>query len=620
MRNTTSSGAVSAFATLFLLTLALLTLTPRVAWAGSPSDAVVSRGDYLVNVVAQCGSCHTPRILGQPDTSHYLGGVECFLKGKLPDGSNPPSGPPADAGSGPWCGAGGCEPDYTKYGCFNVRNLSNHETGLKSYTDIQIKNMIQVGRRPNGDALNPVMPYWTYQSFTDDDVAAIIAYLRTVPGVNQAIPANDWPWVVEQPTKAIDTEKVWRPAPGAPGYDSMMRGRYLATVACMDCHSPRRTFPGRETDFEAPIDQNLLFAGTGRIGFWFHELNQIPSPPFPWRIYSSNLTSDETGIKGYTVPQFTKAVSFGIGRDGTKTCVPMPAGRSHGQGFGYLTNDDLHDLANYFLAMPPIFQTNPTDCRANGAPPRQKSGASMTAGHGINPVRGLSLLGAFALSITAFVAVRRQRARAIPPGGRPLAAFVAGFLVVVFHIVVQLLERRIELYDAAISLGAALLLDGPKVQSFLAAMTVVGSAPVVVLVGVLVAAGAWLRGERRAAVVLAAVVVSSEVLNLCFKLGTERTHLGFLTELADLHRYTFPSGHALASAAIYGSSGMVAARLFPKASRALKIATFFLVFAVGLSRLALSDQWLSDVVVGFAIGLLLCTATAVALDPKPAAD
>ena len=41
--------------------------------------------------------------------------------------------------------------------------------------------MFQSGKRPDGSAVSPVMPFGMFKEMSSDDVAAIYAYLKTLP-------------------------------------------------------------------------------------------------------------------------------------------------------------------------------------------------------------------------------------------------------------------------------------------------------------------------------------------------------------------------------------------------------------------------------------------------------
>lgn len=122
-----------------------------------PAD-LVARGEYLATITG-CGDCHTPgTFYGAPDMSRKLSGSELGWQG-------------------PW-------------GVSYARNLTpDKETGIGSWTDEQIITAIRQGRRPDGTPVLPPMPWPDFAAMTDDDVKAIVAFLRSVPPVHHAVPA-----------------------------------------------------------------------------------------------------------------------------------------------------------------------------------------------------------------------------------------------------------------------------------------------------------------------------------------------------------------------------------------------------------------------------------------------
>jgi mono/diheme cytochrome c family protein len=173
---------------------------------------LVARGDYLVNHVAACGDCHTPRNAdGTPDQTKALSGIDCFLD---------------------------TAPDDPNMGCLASRNLTNDPTGLANRTDQQIRDMFQKGIRPGGQFLNAYMPYSVFANMTDDDALSVVAYLRTVPGVSHAVAASQPPW--DNPTSAAP-QLIPDLIPRDPNEtNSTANGRYLAAMAgiCIICHTP----------------------------------------------------------------------------------------------------------------------------------------------------------------------------------------------------------------------------------------------------------------------------------------------------------------------------------------------------------------------------------------------
>jgi mono/diheme cytochrome c family protein len=108
----------------------------------------LKRGFYLATA-AHCMECHTPRVRGESDFSSIgKGGMEF---------------------PGPW-------------GVSVSANItSDKEKGIGGWTDAEIKRAITQGVARDGTRLKPPMGYPYYARMTDDDLDAIIAWLRTVP-------------------------------------------------------------------------------------------------------------------------------------------------------------------------------------------------------------------------------------------------------------------------------------------------------------------------------------------------------------------------------------------------------------------------------------------------------
>ncbi|WP_394843344.1 c-type cytochrome [Pendulispora brunnea] len=294
------------------------------------------RGKYIVDTLASCGDCHTPRKMdGSPDMERYLAGNDCFVGADRGDaGPGAPQDPP---------------------GCLAARNLTNHETGLKNRSDQEIRDMFQNGKRPTGDALYPVMPYWVYHNMTDADAKSVVAYLRTVPGIDHRS-TSQWPWNSPPPaaTPPIDLSKVHTPKQeGNANYESEMRGKYISAVAaaCIECHTPEKE------GVKPPMaDRDKWFAGN-RV---FRRSDLHLPPNFPETIHSANLTSDPTGLAGRSVEDIVNAIRKGVQPDGGVVCPPMPAG--HLAPYSNMTEDDAKDIARYLLSLPPIANARP-DCQ-----------------------------------------------------------------------------------------------------------------------------------------------------------------------------------------------------------------------------------------------------------------
>ena len=146
--------------------------------------ALIALGEHLVKT-AGCHDCHTPLRLGpngpEPDMSRALSGHPEQMK--LPP-APPPSGPwivavaaTNTAWSGPW-------------GTSFTANLTpDKETGLGSWTKEAFIQTIHTGRHMGrGRPVLPPMPIPSYKNFSDEELGAIFAYLRTLPALKNRVP------------------------------------------------------------------------------------------------------------------------------------------------------------------------------------------------------------------------------------------------------------------------------------------------------------------------------------------------------------------------------------------------------------------------------------------------
>lgn len=259
---------------------ALVTLLAPLAQAQKPGS--VERGKYLMEGVVACGNCHFPR---GPQ------GQSLFDKGL----------------------SGGMVFDAPPFKAVAPNITPDPQTGIGKWTDAQLAKAIREGIRPDKSVIGPPMPIEFYRHLSDEDTAAIIAYLRAQAPVrnevakskyNMPLPANYGP----------PLEKVSAPKPT----DQVRYGKYLVEIGhCMDCHTPRNAKGGLE----------MARLGTGGFAI-----------PGPWgQSVSRNLTPHETGLKGWTDAQIASAVRTGMDREGKPYKPPM--------AFGFYKNIDDRDMA-----------------------------------------------------------------------------------------------------------------------------------------------------------------------------------------------------------------------------------------------------------------------------------
>ena len=108
----------------------------------------LKRGFYLVTI-GHCMECHTPQANGRHNFSDLGKGGEEF--------------------KGPW-------------GVSVARNITPHkEKGIGAWSDAEIKQAITKGVRKDGTRLKPPMAFASYATMTEEDLNAVIVYLRAVP-------------------------------------------------------------------------------------------------------------------------------------------------------------------------------------------------------------------------------------------------------------------------------------------------------------------------------------------------------------------------------------------------------------------------------------------------------
>lgn len=148
------------------------------------------------------------------------------------------------------------------------------------------------------------------------------------------------------------------------------------------------------------------------------------------------------------------------------------------------------------------------------------------------------------------------------------------------------------------------------------AITTLGNFLTLVVVTLIAVAVLWRRRERTDAVFVALSFLGAQVLSSGMKLGFQRERPFFPDPLATESTFSFPSGHALVSLAVYGSIALVLARRLPRRlDRILLLGTTaLLVLAIGFSRMYLGVHFLSDVLAGFAAGAAWLALLYVALE------
>lgn len=116
--------------------------------------------------------------------------------------------------------------------CPNI--TPDRETGAGSWSDQQLMRAIRQGVGHDGRILHKTMPYWNFRYLTDEDLASIIVFLRSIPAVHHLLPKRNF---AEQPV--IDWRPEIQPRPLSSDAPAAARhGEYLVPIGnCTGCHT-----------------------------------------------------------------------------------------------------------------------------------------------------------------------------------------------------------------------------------------------------------------------------------------------------------------------------------------------------------------------------------------------
>lgn len=279
---------------------------PHTATTGT-----VERGEYLVDHVLVCGVCHTPNGSdGQPDLTKYLAGSRSY------DFTDPTG----------------------TIVTVNAENLTTHNPeGLARWSDEQIRRGLTGGIDDENIPIYPIMPYPEYSNLVRSDVDSIIQYLRTVAPNDNVVPA-DFPYFDQNPpAPPVDGTQIPHTTLAAadPNFAAAERGRYIATVACLNCHTEQITD-------DVP---NLAKAFAGGKQYTFVRGAPVNT--------SVNITPDmTTGIGALSIADIVAELKTNMQKGtGRVFCSTHPGGP---ELLGKMADGDLTDLATYIHTLPPI--------------------------------------------------------------------------------------------------------------------------------------------------------------------------------------------------------------------------------------------------------------------------
>ncbi|MBI2839127.1 MAG: c-type cytochrome [Acidobacteria bacterium] len=150
-----------------------------------PKPSPVERGKYLVSAMA-CGDCHTPRKMGksgpEPDPALFLSGHPASLSvDPVPQFSPGPWGAAVSTSWTAWAGPWGIS--------FAANLTSDEETGMGVWDDAMFVGAMRSGLHLGaGRPILPPMPWSSVGSLSDEDLKAILAYLKSTPPIKNEVP------------------------------------------------------------------------------------------------------------------------------------------------------------------------------------------------------------------------------------------------------------------------------------------------------------------------------------------------------------------------------------------------------------------------------------------------
>jgi len=260
----------------------------------------LERGRYIATALSGCLYCHSPHqwtAPGHPILAGMEGSGEELPYGGLPGRIVAPNLTPDPA------------------------------TGAGNWSDDQLARAIREGIGHDGRALFPIMPFQHYRAMSDEDLASVVVYIRSLPAVRHEVPRTEIIFPVRYLIRGVP-EPVTSPVADENSSDQVRRGAALANLAgCIDCHTPQ---------IKGENLPDLDFAG-----------GQVFPGPWP-TVSTANITPDASGISYYDEALFLEVMRTGVVR-ARRLSEVMPV-------FVYknLTDADLKAIFAYLRTIKPV--------------------------------------------------------------------------------------------------------------------------------------------------------------------------------------------------------------------------------------------------------------------------
>jgi mono/diheme cytochrome c family protein len=228
---------------------------------------------------------------------------------------------------------------------------SDPETGIGAVPDDAIGRAVREGVGRDGHALF-MMPFRAFRHLSDEELASLVVYLRTLPPVKKQRQATEIIvpvlWLIKgQP------QPLTAPVPEPDQSDPVKRGKHLFDVGdCGGCHTP-------VNERHEPLPGMELAGGQEFRG--------------PWGVTrSSNITPHASGIAHYNEELFVRTMRTGnIGGRRLSPLMPWSVVRN-------LTDADLKAMWAYLKTVKPVAHDVPREpvaVKANPLIDEQNAGA-----------------------------------------------------------------------------------------------------------------------------------------------------------------------------------------------------------------------------------------------------
>ncbi|MGR9327451.1 hypothetical protein ACU8OT_29335 (plasmid) [Rhizobium leguminosarum] len=226
------------------------------------------------------------------------------------------------------------------------------ETGIGKWSLKEIEDAIRWGRRPDGTALFRFPPHTFFENLADNDVAALAAYLKSLPAVENKVSPRDIP-------VKVDPVEIKKTLPIAPEGHTRARAEYLvsAIVGCKECHSYHDAFGNLQPYVGGdPRDPN---AGVFRLGPDLpirQDERGFAAFPYPGYgvLYGGNLTRFGVGGDLHAVPatEIAKSLRNGLSTQADKYGRPVPLAHiMMWQFYRDMSSDDAMAIADYLRSL-----------------------------------------------------------------------------------------------------------------------------------------------------------------------------------------------------------------------------------------------------------------------------